>query len=57
MAQTNSNTTALALAFQRIGYRIRKTRTRVRWPRVKGPAGIRVDVKTGQAVGFYGRTA
>ena len=39
---------ALLLAFQRSGYKLREKRAS--WPRLKGPVGIRVEVKTGFAV-------
>lgn len=41
---------AMRLALKRSGYKLRKQV--VRWPRLKGVAGFRVDVSTGHAVAF-----
>jgi hypothetical protein len=41
---------AMSIAMKRSGYKL--LQKRVSWPRVKGPAGVRVDVSTGAAVAF-----
>jgi hypothetical protein len=43
---------AMADALRRSGYKLR--RKPVSWPRLKGPAGIRVDMATGYSVSFVG---
>ena len=37
-------------AFKKSGYRLREKK--VSWPRMRGVAGVRIDVSTGNAVAF-----
>jgi hypothetical protein len=44
---------AMALAFKRSGYKL--LNHRAKWPRIKGASAVKIDVKTGTAVGFVRR--
>ena len=44
---------AMSIAFKKSGYKLRMKK--VSWPKLKGPAGLRVDVTTGQLVSVCGR--
>ena len=49
---TQTGLGTLALAFLSSGFSLRKTRNKSkRWPRLKGPRGLRIDCSTGHAVG------